>query len=77
MRDLIYILVVLLLGDLLGIYCRVDHVMIAMNILSIRIMFLYLYIYYFGGVFRWFMLIHKCCYCSYNDYRSRKYQTKR
>ena len=53
MRDLIYILEVLLLEgiDLLGIYCRVDHVMIAMNILSIRIIFLYLYIYYFGGVF--------------------------
>ena len=48
MRDLIYLVVLLLEGiDLLGIYCRVDHVMIAMNI---RILFLYLYIYYFGGV---------------------------
>ena len=61
MRDLIYILEVLLLEDidLLGIYCRVDHVMIAMNNLSIRIIFLYLYIYITLEVFfRWFMIIH-------------------
>ena len=81
MRDLADLFCCLLEGiDLLGIYCRVDRVMIAMNILSIRIAFLYLYIY----KLLWRSVLDLSCSFTkvviaaimLNDYRSRKYQTK-